>query len=50
MKIDGEDLDKIAVLLVEMNVIKVAHHAGEVIYTISMEREEVRKWVETYRR
>ena len=49
LKIDGEDLDKVIQLLAEADVVKAIHAGGEVTYALNMEKEEVRKWIETYR-
>ena len=51
LRIDHEDLDKTINLLTQINAIKLSSiGGGEILYSLNMENEKVRNWVEQYRR
>lgn len=50
LKMDYEDLDKVVLHLEQARIIKVDRAGGEVRYTLNMENENVRKYVEEFKK
>lgn len=49
LKLDHEDLDKVINLMLQMDVVDVNSHGGQVHYRLKTENEKVSKWVEQFR-
>ena len=50
LKLDHEDLDKVITLMLQMNVVSVQSLGGEVVYKLNLNKPEVAKYVEQFRR
>lgn len=50
LRIDHEDLDKVIDLMLQMDVVQLDSHGGEVKYKLNMHNEKVAKWIEQFRR
>jgi len=50
LRLDHEDLDKVIVLLMQMGVVNIENHAGEVAYRLNMNNPKVAAYVEGFKK
>lgn len=50
MRIDHEDLDKVIDLLLQMDAVVLSNGGGQTFYQLNINKPEIAKWLEQYRR
>jgi len=50
LKLDHEDLDRIVNLMLQMQIVKLESHGGDVHYTLNMANPKIKEWLEQFRK